>query len=193
MRPLFDPIRREAMPPSWRALSNDPFWDRWPVVIASNQAARPSYESWVDGRPFANRPRLQETKNAVEAKYGPQQWTMVKLPLIEVEHYYFGPTEEFTDPTTLWVVETLSTTGSRNRIYNALQEAMLWSGSLAGATVTSGGTWVLLDVRRGDASLQAHWGLDGDDVVFEGVKIIVGGTANSFDSIPEAAAVFGQM
>lgn len=188
-------LRRQAMPPSWRAITEEPFWDRWPVVISSNQAARPNYEVWVHGRPFVNRPMLSQAKEAVEERFGPQEWQRKRLPKIEVEHYYFGPTTEFTDPITLWVVEDdLRREAGRNRLYDVLAQAGAVSDWLAHrgykAKITEGGSWALLTAPVSGASLEVYWEVDDlGQVVQHGVKTIEGGVATERSGVSEAVAV----
>ncbi len=96
---------------SWRGLSETTFWNDHDAVIATTEQGRGgrgnSYEVWTFGALIATRPSLSEAEAVVEDVYGPQQWETVKLDSIEVIHRYFGPTTEFTDPTTLHVVRKL--------------------------------------------------------------------------------------
>jgi hypothetical protein len=180
--------------PSWRALTEEPFWDRWPVVIATNAGPRPSYEVWVHGKPFATRPSLAEAKEAVERKHGAQEWTRVRLPKIEVEHYYFGPTTEFTDPITLNVVEGLAVASVRNRLYACLESAQGALTTLAdyGYTdlrISEGGTWALLRARKRDVSVEMMWEPgEYDEAILKGVKVAHGGTTTDFPTIDAALA-----
>lgn len=66
-----------------------------------------TYEVWTYGQPIATRHSLADAKAAVEEVYGPLEWETKTLRPHEVEHKYFGPTTEFTDPTTIHVVHTL--------------------------------------------------------------------------------------
>jgi hypothetical protein len=65
------------------------------------------YEVYTFGEQIATRQTLAEAKAEVETVYGPLQWKRQELPLFEVDHQYFGPTTEFTDPTTIYVVDHL--------------------------------------------------------------------------------------
>lgn len=95
--------RKRALP-SWRAYQNDePFWTWHDVVVATDKAgSRRTFEVWIDGTPYTRAPSLAEAKARVEAKLGPLSWTTEKLPKEWVEHYYFGWTTEFTDPTIIY-------------------------------------------------------------------------------------------
>lgn len=94
-----------AMPTSWRPFTLDHFWLEHDVVISSEGGAsgRKQYEIYVNGAQLASRPRLDEAKEAVEKIYGPLAWSTRRLDKVETEHYHFGPTTEFTSPTTIWV------------------------------------------------------------------------------------------
>ena len=96
-----------AMPTSWRPLVAEPYWTQYDVTISSEGGAggRKQFEIHVNGAPFANRSRLDEAKAAVEKVYGPLQWRQVRLDKMEANHYFFGPSTEWTSPTTIWVAD----------------------------------------------------------------------------------------
>ncbi len=98
---------RTALPTSWRPMVAEPYWTQFDVTISSEGGAssRKQFEIHVGGHPFANRPRLDEAKAAVEAVYGPLQWRRVTLDKMEADHYFYGPTDEFTSPLTIWVAD----------------------------------------------------------------------------------------
>ena len=97
--------RRHAMPTSWRPFTLSDYWNEHDVVISSEGGAsgRKQFEIHVKGKPFANRSRLDEAKRAVEDRYGPLQWRAIRLDKVVTDHYFVGPTTEFTSPTTIWV------------------------------------------------------------------------------------------
>lgn len=92
---------------SWRALVADAYWDAYDVTISSDGGAsgRKAYEVHIGGKPYANRPSLAEAKLAVEQRFGAQDWRVVRVDKMTANHYHFGPTEEFTAPTTIWVAD----------------------------------------------------------------------------------------
>jgi hypothetical protein len=100
--------RRTAVPTSWRPFAESNFVaEHECVIIPQMSNRRRTYEVLTFGVHWANFPRLEEAKAAVEEIYGPLPWQRLSLPKVEVVHYYFGPTEEFTDPTLLYVVDRL--------------------------------------------------------------------------------------
>lgn len=95
-----------AAGPSWRAFADDPFWMTDGAVIITNAGARGrSYEVYDRGQQIASRHSLAEAKASIEGRYGPLQWEQRRAEPIEVLHYHFGPTEEFTEPTTYYTAE----------------------------------------------------------------------------------------
>ena len=100
-------IEKTSMPTSWRAFSESAFWDDYDVVISSEGGAsgRKQFEVFVRGHHLANRPKLMEAKELVESKYEILGWKVVRLTPMEVDHYWFGLTTEFTSPTTIWVAK----------------------------------------------------------------------------------------
>ena len=90
--------------PSWRPFQNDrTFWAEHDAVIATDKAgSRRTFEVWLDGLPFTRAPSLDEAKSRVEARLGPLVWKAERLPLETIDHRYFGPTTEFTDPVTIY-------------------------------------------------------------------------------------------
>lgn len=57
------------------------------------------------GRHYKNFPRLEDAKVAVESEFGVLDWQQVKMEPVEVVHYYFGPTTEFTDPLVAYLAD----------------------------------------------------------------------------------------
>ena len=106
-------LRKEAAP--WRALSDD-FWNDYDACIATTEQGRGgrgnAFETWTYGQLIATRPTLEEAKEVVDEVYGPVSWETVKLDPQKVIHYFFGPTDEFGDPTTLHVVRKLPILGA---------------------------------------------------------------------------------
>jgi hypothetical protein len=109
------PCRRYRVPkeaaltkqaPSWRPYQNDePFWTWHDAVIATDKAgSRRTFETWVDGFPFTRGHTLVEAKGYIETKlgFGPLVWHTQRMEPSEIDHYYFGPTTEFTEPLTLY-------------------------------------------------------------------------------------------
>jgi GNAT superfamily N-acetyltransferase len=92
---------------SWRPFTAEPFWLQHDVVISSEGGAsgRKQYEINVKGRPWANKPTLSEAKAAVEAEFGQLAWRSIRPDKVEVEHYYFGPSVEWTSPVIIWAAE----------------------------------------------------------------------------------------
>ena len=100
---------------SWRGLSEDDFWNNHDAVVASTARGRGGrgneYETWTYGQLVGIRPTLEEAKGIVEDVYGPLPWRIVKPNEVEVDHVYYGPTTEFTDPVTIHVVDKLPALG----------------------------------------------------------------------------------
>jgi mRNA-degrading endonuclease RelE of RelBE toxin-antitoxin system len=97
---------------SWRAISDHAFWEDYDAVIATDATGRGrNFEVWTFGAAWATRHSLDEAKASVEEVYGPLRWRMVKLPPQIYDHYYFGPTTEFTDPVIIRVVDHLPNLG----------------------------------------------------------------------------------
>lgn len=100
--------RKTAMPTSWRPVVDSDHAHDYEAVILSQQSNRQrTFEVYTYGVMLGNRPTLDQAKALVEEIYGPLPWRKVSVDPIEVSHYYFGPTSEFTDPTTLYVVDRL--------------------------------------------------------------------------------------
>lgn len=89
--------------PSWRALGTD-VWNEHSYVILSDggPSGRKGYECYDHGSLVATRPSLGAAKEFLGRDKG---WGVVRQPKIEVEHYHFGPTTEFTSPTTVWAAD----------------------------------------------------------------------------------------
>jgi mRNA-degrading endonuclease RelE of RelBE toxin-antitoxin system len=92
---------------SWRGMTDTAYWETYDVCIASmgGAAGRKQFEIYAHGRQVASRLTLAEAKAYIESRYGPTVWEIKRLPLVPVEHYYWGETTEFTSPTTIWVAE----------------------------------------------------------------------------------------
>ena len=94
--------RRVAMP-SWRGLVNDLHWNAAPGVILLDMAGRRrTYEVYVNGQQVGRESRLNDARDAVESVLGPCVWERHRADGVKAEHYWFGPTEEFTDPMTFY-------------------------------------------------------------------------------------------
>ena len=97
----------------WRPIvapENEDFFRRYDAVIAQDEGVGRrgnTYEVWTYGSPIATRHNLADAKAAVEEVYGPLQWERVTLDPLEVTHYYFGPSTEWSDPLTIYVVDHL--------------------------------------------------------------------------------------
>ena len=97
---------------NWRAFSDTDWWNDYDAAIGSEESRRGnSYETYTYGQLVATRQSLDEAKAAVEDVYGPLDWKRVELPLVTVEHIYFGETDAFSDPRVIYVVEKLPTLG----------------------------------------------------------------------------------
>jgi hypothetical protein len=98
----------------WRAQSTD-FWNDYDAVIATTEQGRGnrgnSYEVWTYGELIGNRESLEEAQDLVEEVYGPLRWQTVHLDPVKAVHYYFGPTDEFSDPVVIHVVDKLPSLG----------------------------------------------------------------------------------
>lgn len=99
--------RRTAAPPtSWRPMVEENHVAQSDCVILTQYVGRRRFfETYVHGVALANRPTLEEAKAAVEAAHGPLTWRRVSIPKVEVVHYFFGPTDEFSDPTVMYVAD----------------------------------------------------------------------------------------
>lgn len=104
----FRRLRRKA---DWRAITDGsmPWLDHDAVILGQtggSGSTRPriqSYEVYLRGRLVATRPSLSAAKAVIEAQEGrPLEWQRATTDPVQVEHYYFGETEEFGSPTTYW-------------------------------------------------------------------------------------------
>lgn len=91
--------------PSWRSLQHErAFWTEHDAVIATDMAGRRrTFEVWVGGTPVGRRPSLDEAKALAQDRLGALQWERLSMPRETAHHYWFGPTDEFTDPLTIYV------------------------------------------------------------------------------------------
>jgi hypothetical protein len=91
--------------PSWRGLVEDPIWVRYDGCILTDPTGggRRTFETFIMGQTDRRLPTLAEAKLYIEGKIGPCTWQRIRVDPVEVEHYYFGPTTMFTDPTVVYV------------------------------------------------------------------------------------------
>lgn len=99
---------------SWRPMTtpeNKDFFRKYDAVIASTPQGRGgrgnSYEVYTFGEIIAERPTLASAKNYVEAVYGALEWRRVALDPVTIDHVYYGPTKEFSEPLTIYCVDKL--------------------------------------------------------------------------------------
>lgn len=116
-----DPRRQKLGGTSWRGFIDEPVWVQHDAVIISNKSPRPTYEVYTYGHLTATAHSLAEAKAALEPVYGPLTWVQRRLDPIEVEHYFFGVTDEFTESKLVWVVDELPRLG---------KQASAWSDKL---------------------------------------------------------------
>lgn len=91
-------ILREAMP-SWRGLVDTQVWTMAPGVVLLDKSGRTNtWETYVNGQQIGRERTIADAKAVIEARLGPCQWEALSTDRVEANHYYFGPTEEFTDP-----------------------------------------------------------------------------------------------
>lgn len=105
--------RRVAMPTSWRPFTtDDPTRAGDAVIITDPHDTRNRiFEVWTYGILMGTYHRLEEAKGALEAIYGPLTWRRVRAEPVEIDTHAWGPTTEFTNPTTYYVVDTLPVLG----------------------------------------------------------------------------------
>lgn len=96
---------------SWRPQQASAWWHSGDAVIASERAPRPAYEVYTYGHLIAIRPTITEARDVVESIYGPLQWRPERMPKVKIDHP-LGATTEFTDPTTIYVVDHLPLLGA---------------------------------------------------------------------------------
>jgi hypothetical protein len=109
-----DPADNTKEATSWRPLTtpeSKEFFRKYDVVIATDvmgQGGRGNtYEVYTYGQIVAERPSLAAAKSYVEEVYGAVQWRRVTMDPVEATHYYFGPSTEWSDPLTIYVVDKL--------------------------------------------------------------------------------------
>ena len=85
---------------SWRGLMEGPVWTLAPaVVLVDNLGRQSTFETYVDGRQIGRRYTLVEAKESCEKRLGEAlDWTPYRPTEQVADHYYFGPSAEFTDP-----------------------------------------------------------------------------------------------
>lgn len=97
------------MPQSWRPITEHKVEQFGDVVIAT-EIVNPSkssryYNIYTYGQLFGTAHSLADAKYQVEVIYGPLRWHRQPNPPVEVIHYYFGRTTEFTEPTTIYTAD----------------------------------------------------------------------------------------
>ena len=103
------PMRRVAT--SWRPLHTDDmahFERQHDAVIVTDRAGRNArFEVYIRGQVQMRLPTLGEAKEWVAERYGidVDSWRRILMPKEEAVHYWFGPTDEFTDPTVIYVAD----------------------------------------------------------------------------------------
>lgn len=113
--------RRTAIPTSWRpVVDGDVTHEYEAVVIPQSSNRQRTFEVYTYGSMLGNRPTLDSAKALIEEIYGSLPWRKVSIDPVEVTHYYFGPTTEFTDATTVYVVDRLPRLGTTAAYDNTL-------------------------------------------------------------------------
>lgn len=85
--------------PSWRGLVDSMVWTMAPGVVLLDKSGRVNtWEIYVGGRQIGRESRIADAKARVEAILGPCDWDAIDTDKVEAHHFYFGPTDEFTDP-----------------------------------------------------------------------------------------------
>lgn len=89
---------------SWRGLMSGPIWTEHDGFILTDRggSGRRTFETYVDGETRPRFPTLAAAKAYVESQIGPCTWARIKPEPQWADHYYFGPTDAFTDPTTAY-------------------------------------------------------------------------------------------
>ena len=89
---------------SWRGLVSRDIWNDAPAVILVDKAARKNtYEVYVQGRQVSREWLLADAKARAERELGPLEWGRAKAEQVKALHYWFGWTDEFTDPAIFYV------------------------------------------------------------------------------------------
>lgn len=163
---------RHVAMPSWRA-QGPAFWEDYDAVIATDANGRGrNFEVWTHGKNWATRHSLDAAKQSVEEVYGPLTWRRVRMPPEVYHHYYFGPTTEFTDPTTIYVVDHLPILGARTAA-PLPQLPKGWHFSTGGDAISGGYNgyvvlWTDTGEKAGYLDYQTingyqHWWREDDD------------------------------
>lgn len=102
-------LRRTAMPQSWRPVTEHKV-EQFGDVVITTEVVNPSkgsryYNIYTYGQLFGTAHSLADAKYQVEVIYGPLNWHRQPNPPVEVIHYYFGRTTEFTEPTTIYTAD----------------------------------------------------------------------------------------
>lgn len=94
---------------SWRGFVDEPVWADHGAIIISNKGPSPSYECYEGPVLVATAHSLADAKARVERLHGGAtiEWHQKRLDPIEVNHYWFGPTTEFTESRVVWVADNL--------------------------------------------------------------------------------------
>lgn len=162
-------MEREASMLSWRPVGKNP--SQWAqeadCLIMTDVRSRKMgrrYEVWVYGRLVGNRQRLDDAK-ALAEKHARELTSQVSVDwerrLVDptvVEHYYWGETDEFSDPLTVYLGTVdlpLVTTASRStypptRLKEVLRHLQLLSGQMSRTSLTA-----LSRIEEGVAALDA--------------------------------------
>ena len=97
---------------SWRSFSDTDWWNEYDAAIGAESSRRGNtYEVYTYGQLIATCHSLDDAKEVVESVYGRLDWKKVELPLVTVEHNYFGEMDDFTDPRVIYTVDTLPKLG----------------------------------------------------------------------------------
>ena len=102
-------LQRTAMPQSWRPVTEHKV-EQFGDVVITTEVVNPSkssryYNIYTYGQLFGTAHSLADAKYQVEVIYGPLRWHRQPNPPVEVIHYYFGRTTEFTEPTTIYTAD----------------------------------------------------------------------------------------
>ena len=101
-------VRRSAS--AWRGFSDSPIWREHDAVILTQFRGRKRYfEVYVRGELVGTFPTLAAAREQMWVWYGDSlDWQRRTMPKVEVLHYWFGWTDEFTDPLTVYVTKVPS-------------------------------------------------------------------------------------
>lgn len=161
-------VSKTAMPPtSWRPVVETNHVAQSDCVILTQYVGRRRFfEVYTYGVAFGNYPTLDGAKAAIEEIYGGVFWERVNIPKVEVVHYFFGPTDEFSDPTVMYVA-SLPRLGSKTAAYDETQiirRGLSWwvpegPAGYALAQRLAAGTATAEEVVRALEPLGIWWGI----------------------------------